>query len=224
VQPHLPERVATLFGRYRLGGQRTRVLRRIAAVALLIAAAALASISSPSATEGTAVLAAARDLPAGARLAEADVAVVAVRPPPDGLLDARHPDDLVGVSLSGPMRRGEIFTDARVVGSRGPDPGPGRAAVPVPLADGTVAALLEPGRHIVLVGVPGADGWSHPDDAAAAVRVLASDAVVLSVGEPSGGLGGGDRHRIVVVSVPAGDADAVTAAATAGAITVRFGP
>jgi hypothetical protein len=223
VQPRLPERVALLFGRYRLGGRRTRVLRRIVAVALLLAAAALASITPTSATEGTAVLAAAHDLPAGAQLAEGDIAVVSVRSPPDGLLDAQRPADVAGMLLSGPMRRGEILTDARVVGTRGPDPGPGRAAVPVPLADATVAALLAPGMHIVLVGVAGADDWSRPGEDAA-VHVLTPDAVVLSVGEPSGGIGGGNGSRIVVASVPAGDADAVTAAATAGAVTVRFGP
>lgn len=221
MQPHLPDRVATLLGRHRLGGRRTRVLRRLLAIGLLIAAGAVASISPTSATEGTAVLVATRDLPAGARLTGADIAVAAVRSPPDGLLDAGHPGDVAGAVLSGSMRRGEILTDARIVGDRGPDPGPGRAAVPVPLTDAAVAALLAPGSHVVLVGVPAADDWSSAGGGA--IEVLAADAVVLSVAEPAGGLGGVGAGRIAVISVPAAEADPVTAAAAAGAITVRFG-
>lgn len=224
MQPRLPDRVATILGRYRLGGRRTRVLRRLVAVALLIAAGAMASVTPTSSAGGTVVLAAARDLPAGAQLSEADISVVSVRSPPDGLLSAQHPRDVAGALLSGPIRRGEILTDARIVGDRGPDAGPGRAAVPVPLSDATVASLLAPGVHVVLVAVPDTDGWTQPGDAVAGVRVLADDAVVLSVAEPGGGIGSGNGGRIVVVSVPSGQADGVTAAAAAGAITVRFGP
>jgi Flp pilus assembly protein CpaB len=227
VQPHLPDRVATLLGRYRLGGRRTRALRRLVAVALLLTAGALASMPSTSAAAGTAVLIAARDLPAGTRLSGADIAVASVPSPPDGLLPARRPGDVAGAVLSGPMRRGEILTDARVVGDRGPDPGRGRAAVPVPLADPTVAALLAPGMHVVLVEVPG-DGWRSARGAGAPVdgggiEVLAADAVVLSVSEPSGGFGGASAGRVAVVSVPAAEADVVTAAAAAGGVTLRFG-
>lgn len=170
------------------------------------------------------MLAAARDLPAGAQLSEADISVISVRSPPDGLLSAQRPRDAVGALLSGPIRRGEILTDARIVGDRGPDAGPGRAAVPVPLADATVAGLLAPGVHVVLVAVPDTDGWTQPGDDVSAVHVLADDAVVLSVAEPGGGIGSGNGSRIVVVSVPAGEANSVTAAAAAGTVTVRFGP
>lgn len=225
VQPRLPARVATMLGRYRMGGRRTRVLRRLIAVTLLIAAGAMASMAPTSAAEGTAVLVVARDLPAGAELTDADIAVVSVRSPPDGPLPAGRPRDAVGALLSGPMRRGEILTDARIVGDRGPDPGPGRAAIPVPLTD-AAAALLVPGVHVVLVGVPDADGWSRADGVGdvPAVHTLAADAVVLSVAEPSSGIGGASGGRIVVVGVPAREADVVTAAAAAGTITVRFGP
>jgi pilus assembly protein CpaB len=223
VQPRLPDRVATLLGRYRLGGRRTRVVRRLVAVALLVAAAAMASLTPTSAAEGTAVLVAARDLPAGAQLSDADISVISVRSPPDGRLPAADGGAAVGAFLSGPMRRGEILTDARIVGDRGPDAGPGRAAVPIPLDDTTVAALLAPGVHVVLVAVPDSDEWSQANSAAAAVHVLAADAVVLSVAEPAGGIGGGSGSRVVVVSVPSGEADGVTAASAAGAVSIRFG-
>jgi Flp pilus assembly protein CpaB len=224
LQPHLPDRVATVLGRYRRGGRRTRVLRRLVAAALLVAAAAMASMTPTSAADGVAVLAAARDLPAGAQLTAADIAVISVRSPPDGLLPAQRPHDAIGALLSGPIRRGEILTDARIVGDRGPDPGPGHAAVPVSLSDATVAALLAPGVHVVLVAVPDTDAGMRPGGDVPAVRVLADDAVVLSVAERDSGIGSGNGSRIVVVSVPSDEADSVTAAAAAGAITVRFGP
>jgi hypothetical protein len=46
---------------------------------------------------------------------------------------------------------------------------------------------------------------------------------VLSVAEPAGGIGGGSGSRVVVVSVPSGEADGVTAASAAGAVSIRFG-
>lgn len=213
-----------MLGRYRLGGRRMRALRRLVALALLIGAAVTASLSPTPATEGAAVLVVARDLPTGTRLSDADISVTSVRSPPDGLLPPQHRRDVVGALLSGPMRRGEILTDARIVGDRGPDAGPGRAAVPVSLADATVAALLAPGVHVVLVAVAEADGGSPVGTGVPAVRVLAGDAVVLSVAEPTGRIGGGTGSRVVVVSVPSSEADGVTAAAAAGAVTVRFGP
>ncbi|MEO7126281.1 MAG: SAF domain-containing protein [Nakamurella sp.] len=241
LQPGLADRAASALLRLRPGGRRVRSLRRLIAVALLLAAGVMASISPTSATEGTDVLVSARDLPAGAILSAGDIKVRTVRTPPDGILAPQHRADLNGALLSSPVRRGEILTDARILGDRGPDPGPGRAAVPVPLADPTIAALLAPGMHVVLVWIPESDGWTeaaheadvhsgsaHEPVAAAGgsptVRVLAADAVVLSVPEPAGGSIGAVRNRVIVVGVPGDVADAVTAAAAAGSITIRFGP
>lgn len=219
LQPRLPARVAVLIGRYRITGRRIRSLRQLLALGLLVAAALMA-LTPKEADGGEAVLVAARDIPVGAELSEADLAIRSVRSPPQGVLRADARSEAIGGQVAGPVRRGEILTDARLVGDRGPDPGPGRTAVPVPLADPAIAALLTAGMHVALVGLSEqrAEGTSTPT-----VTVLAADAIVLSVSEPVGGFGGG-ATRIAVASVPNVSADAVTAAAAAGSITVRFGP
>lgn len=241
LQPRLADRAATALLRFQPGGRRVRSLRRLFAVALLVAAGIMASMSPTSAADGTDVLVTARDLPAGTSLSENDIGVRTVRSPPDGAISIRSRPDLAGALLSSPVRRGEILTDARIVGDRGPDPGPGRSAIPVSLADPTLAALLSPGMHVVLVRIPDSAGWAETGHAAEAsggasteldamgtksptVRVLAPDAVVLSVTEPAGGGMSGSRSRIIVVSVPGDVADVVTAAAAVGSITIRFGP
>jgi hypothetical protein len=112
--------------------------------------------------------------------------------------------------LAGPVRRGEILTDVRLIGADGPDPGPGRVAVPVHPDDSAVVGLVRPGMHIGLVGVT-ADGD---------VRALTGDAVVLSVQQSTSG---SEPGALVVVGVPRSAADAVTAMALTGHIGLRFG-
>lgn len=248
LQPRLPDRIATALSRFRPSGRRVRALRRLVAAALLVTAGVMAAMAPTPADEGTAVLAVVRDLPAGAALQPNDIEIAAVRSPPDGTLSPNGREDLGGTLLAGPVRRGEILTDARVLGDRGPDPGPGRAAVPVPFADPTIASLLAPGMHVVLArlpdrdrrpdavdasgfgadGRPGASARDSPESDLSAtspeVTVLAADAVVLSMADP--GVSGitGSQNRVVVVGVALDAADAVSAAAATGAITIRFGP
>jgi hypothetical protein len=221
VQPRLIDRVATLLGRYRLVRQRSRTVRRVVAVALLVAAAALATVPPPAGAGGIATLVTARDLPAGASLTAADVATRLLAEPPDGALTALPKGDSAPMVLSGPMRRGEALTDARILTDRGPDPGPGRAAIPVPLADAALIDLLRPGMRVVLVRLPHERVPLRADDSVGASPVSA-DAVVLSVPDPPTG-GFGATTRFAVVAVRSDVADAVTAAAALGTLTVRFG-
>ncbi len=133
---------------------------------------------------------------------------------PDGAL--RDPAAAVGRTLAAPVRRGELVTDVRLVTSAGPDPGPGRAAVPIHPADTATVDLLGPGMHVVIVTVTG-DAASHPADP----TVLAGDAVVLSIGAATGT----DRTtgRVVVVGVPTAEADRLAAAALDSELAIRFG-
>ena len=73
--------------------------------------------------------------------------------------------------LAGPARRGEVITDVRLAEPVGPDPGPGRVAVPVRPADPAIVDLLGPGMHVAVLVVSEAGEAS----------VLAADAVVLVV-------------------------------------------
>src|SRR5699024_8303069 len=115
---------------------------------------------------------------------------------------------LFGAVTSGPMRRGEAFTDARLVGDHGPDPGPGRTAVPIHLSDAAVTELLRPGMHIALVAA------TSPTDGDVAAHSVTSDAVVLSVtANTANTLDHAVSKNLVLVSVPSAVADAVTASA-----------
>jgi Flp pilus assembly protein CpaB len=149
-------------------------------VALLVAGAVGSAlyVVAPPGPALRAVLAAARDLPSGAALTAGDVA--AVRLPPDavpaGVLAPGVP--IEGLQLAGPMRRGELLTDVRILGAQlldalasgpggpdGPDgpsvpgaaarPSGDLVATPVRLADPGVAALLHAGQIVdVLAAAP----------------------------------------------------------------------
>lgn len=123
---------------------------------------------------------AARSLPAGHVLARADVTVARwpARLRPAGT--RAGPADLVGERLAGPIGRGEPLTLARVVGKDlTAGLASGTVAVPLPLADGTVAQLLHPGDYV--------DVLTSPDAPARAVSTVARHVLVLAVlADPDG--------------------------------------
>lgn len=207
-----------------MGGRRRRALRRLLAVTLLIAAGGLA-LAPDRATEGTSVLAAARDLPVGAVLTAADLRTVTVPAPPDGALPAAGAGDIAGRALASPVRRGETLTDVRILSDQGPDPGPGRVALPIPVSDQAVAGLLRPGMRITLVGVA-SDTNDIGGPSAPSVRAspLTDSAIVLAASADPDSAPGRGRAGTVLVSVPADAAPAVTAASVAEALLVQFGP
>ena len=180
---------------------------------LLFLAAGVVALARPGCQEqqqcGLDVLIAAHDMAAGATVAAADLSTSLLGQPPDGA--ATSESAVVGRVLSGPVRRGEVLTDARVVGDDGPDPGPGRVAVPLRPDDPATVDLLSPGMHVAIIAV-GRDGAAH---------TLADDAVVLAIpgaqGQP-----GRSAGRLVVLAVPTAAADLVAAAALTGAVTLRF--
>ncbi|HET9656327.1 MAG TPA: SAF domain-containing protein [Kineosporiaceae bacterium] len=191
----------------------TRHRRGLAAACAAGAVVTAVQAARPSPTPVDPVVVAGRDLPAGWQLTSADL-VTASWPRgtrPDGVLPAP-----VGRTLSGPLRRGEPVTDARLTG-----PGlltgqpPGTVAVTVRLTDPAGTVLLVPGRRVDLLGGPvggpatpsgmtAADLLPPPGDptapAATKAQLLAAGALVLAVpgtgaaaprtgeGDPSGGL------------------------------------
>ncbi len=211
LQHRLPERLFIALSRYRRGGRRTRTVRRIAALVLLVAAGAMATTSPSPAAAGTHVLVAARDLATGSILAAGDLRTVAVRAPPDGALQKDDPP--LGQVLAAPVRKGEIITDVRLLTGDGPLAGPGRSAVPVRPDDPDAVALLRPGMRVAAIGVD-TDGVAH---------TLTDDAIVLWVPAPEDASGGAAHGgRLVVLSVPESAADRVAAMAITGAIGIRF--
>jgi hypothetical protein len=206
LQPRWYDRIRQSLADRRRGGRFPRTIRRILAIALVLAAGVIA-LSPPAATGGEPVVALTRDLPIGARLESGDLQVVRATQVPDGAV--MDPTQIVGRELAGRARRGEVITDVRLIDPVGPDPGPGRVAVPVRPADPAIVDLLGPGMHVAVIAV-GEDGTAAP---------LATDAVVLVV---TADVDRRNTDRPIVLAVPSDSADRIVAAALAGTIALRF--
>ena len=186
---------------------RLRVLlwhARPALVLLALAAGAVWAVGrlAPGPPPATAVVVAARDVPAGSVLQAGDLRLA--RLPPDAAPDDPPGEgDLLGRTTRVDLVRGLAVVPALLEGERfGVDPPPGLVVVPVRLTGTDASALLRPGDRVDLVTLEAGDLWAEPADAAAepAVTVLAARALVLDVGgEPDGGLLGSAPADVVTV-------------------------
>ncbi|WP_433199081.1 SAF domain-containing protein [Nocardia sp. CA-107356] len=189
--------------------------RRLLATALIALAVILFLRGDPG-SERTDVVVAGRDLPPGHLLEAADLRST---PHESGTLPAGAVDNiatLVGATLTGAMRTGEVFTDLRIVGPRlaAGVTGAGDARiVPIRLADTAVAEILRAGDRVDVVAAEEQNAQSMRP-----ARLLALDAAVVLVSGP------GDRRgtpeRIVLVAMDAEHATAVAAASLRTALTV----
>lgn len=123
---------------------------------------------------------------------------------------------MVGATLAGPVRRGEILTDARVLGSRlaGLSAGPDARAVPLHLPDTAVLDLIRTGDVVDVLGAAASDAQARP-------RVVAANAVVVLVSAKSKTVGAGNE-RVVLVALPAAAAHALAGATLVQAVTLAI--
>src|SRR5690349_6837789 len=130
--------------------RRAVLARRRLLAALLTAVAVAAGLHAATAPPPAevAVTVAARDLPSGAVLTDADLRTVGFAP---GSVPSGAVAEAGGRTLAAPLRAGEPVTDVRLVGPALTEGYPGLAAVPVRLPDAGVAALLTVGDRIDLV-------------------------------------------------------------------------
>jgi Flp pilus assembly protein CpaB len=196
---------------------RTLAARRFAAGALVILAAVIALRSDPDG-DRTAIVVAARDLASGVELTADDVRLenrTAATIPEGAQSDVGA---VVGATLAGPARRGEVLTDVRVLGPRLAESvaGPDARIVPLPLAESALLDLIRPG-DVVDVLAAGAEG----NGTDARPQLVATDAVVVVVSEKPKGAGGGS-DRVVLVAVGAHAANDVAAAALLQKVTLTF--
>jgi Flp pilus assembly protein CpaB len=207
----------SLWGRlldgWRPDWSRTVAARRTAAAGLVVLAAVAAFRPDPG-EDRVDVVVAARDLRPGHALDTADVRVESRAAA--GVPDGAHVDPaaVVGATLAGPVRRGEVLTDVRVLGARSAEAaaGPNARLVPLRLEDPALVDLIRPG-DVVDVLVAGADG--------AAPEVVASGAVVVLVSPAGDGFGATDE-RVVLVATPARDATRAAGAALQRAVTLTL--
>ena len=127
-------------------------------------------------------------------------------------------DAVVGATLAGPARRGEVLTDVRVLGRGWPNRWRAR----------TLASFRcpSPTAHYWIWSAP-VTWWtcSPPapkrSGADARPQLVATDAVVVLVSEKPKGAGGGS-DRVVLVAVGAHAANDVAAAALLQTVTLTF--
>jgi pilus assembly protein CpaB len=179
--------------------------RRTVAALLAAAAAVLGLSATRPRAHGVRVLVAARDLTAGARLGSSDVTA---RVFPTGAVPSGLVARAEGRVLSGPMRRGEPLTDARVRAA-GPPADPGLVATPIRLADAAVARLLHPGDRVDVL----AAGGRPP------ARTVAAAVPVVAVPEPGSDIGEG---AIVVVRTDRRQAAVLAEAATDSRLSITI--
>jgi Flp pilus assembly protein CpaB len=194
---------------------RTVLARRVAAGALVLLAGLAALRSDPDGDRAE-VIVAARDLSPGVALTADDVRL-------EKRLAATVPDGsqsdlptVVGSTLAGPARRGEVLTDVRVLGSRLAEAtaGPDARIVPLHLADAALLDLVRPGDVVDILGATSADNDAEP-------KVVATDAVVVLVSaKPKGPSSGNDR--VVLVALPAAAANSVAGATLVQTVTLTL--
>ncbi len=194
----------------------TVAARRALAGVLVILAAAAAWRDDPRA-DHTDVVVTTRDLSPGTELTGEDV-VLETRTAstiPDG--SSVDIDSVVGATLAGPARRGEVVTDVRLLGPRLAESaaGPDARIVPLPLADPALVDLVRPGDVVDIVAAPAST------DAATEARLIATDAVVVLVSAKENGVAA-SGGRVVLVALPAAAAKTVAGAALVQTVTLTL--
>ncbi|MEV8147717.1 RcpC/CpaB family pilus assembly protein [Arthrobacter sp. NPDC080073] len=204
--------------RHRSFGSWLNRNRRLAVALLLcVAVGIVVHQLTPVSEQRATVLAAARDLPAGSTLTDSDLKALDVLPDgvPAGALTSGA--GYGGKQLASPLRKGQIPTDAQLLG-----PGlltgtaPATAAVPLRMADPASIQLISPGQ-LVNVVLTAADGFDGPDKKsellAATVPVLWTSAQGGKAGQ---WLGTNEADGLVVVAATPQQAEILAGASTRG--------
>lgn len=197
--------------------------RRVAAGGLVVLAG-IATLRSNPAGDYAQVVVADHDLRPGTALTADDVRL-------EKRLAATVPDGaraevgaVVGSTLAGPARRGEVLTDVRLLGSRladaaiGSKAGPGARIVPLHLADGALIDLVRAGDVVDVLAAP---ATGAPETSHAAPKVVATDAVVVLVSAKEK-LQAADGDRVVLVALPARVANTVAGSALGQTVTLTL--
>ena len=194
---------------------RSVLARRIMAGGLVLLAGVAALRPDPADSRRD-VIVAAHDLSPGVVLAADAVRTVtrAAGPVPEGAVTGLSA--IVGATLAGPARSGEVLTDARVLGPRlaGLTIGPNARIVPLRLADAAVLDLIRPGDVVDVLGAPSAVSEVEP-------RLVASNAVVVLVSAKQTN-SATDRERVVLVALPAVAANALAGATLVETVTLTI--
>ncbi|OBF19740.1 SAF domain-containing protein [Mycobacterium sp. ACS4331] len=189
--------------------------RRLAAAGLVLLAGVAVVRDNPDADLTTVVIAA-RDLTPGTPVSADDLHVESrsAATLPDGA--QVETATVLGATVAGPVRRGEVLTDVRLLGSRLAESatGPDARIVPLHLADNAVLDVIRSGDVVDILAAPHAESDSVP-------KVIATDAIVVLVSAAPQGPGQ-TRDRVVLVALPSGPANTVAGAALVQSLTLTL--
>jgi Flp pilus assembly protein CpaB len=216
LNPALLRRISTSL---RPDWTRTVLARRVAAGGLVVLAGIAALRSNPDG-DRVEVVVTTRDLTPGAALTPDDVRVekrLATTLPDGSQADVGA---VLGSTLAGPTRRGEVLTDVRLLGSRLAEStaGPGARIVPLHLADSALIDLVRAGDVVDVLAAPPTD--AQPGTQAVS-KVVATDAVVVLVSSKQKAQAG-DGDRVVLVALPARVANTVAGSVLGQAVTLTL--
>lgn len=183
--------------------------RALAAALAGLGVLLLATQLAPTPPPGTDVVVTTRAVAAGDVLKASDVRVMELQP--SSLPDSDLPgiDDVVGATVASNVAANSVLQPGMLAVAT--DVAPGRALVPVAIADEQLAGLLVPGTRVSLVHA--SDGF----------EVVTDDALVTALPaarEPSGLAVGGTRAPLVLVDVPREIAPEVASLGQYGALGV----
>lgn len=194
--------------------------RRVAAAAAIgTAVIILAWVLVPTTDDGVDVLVAAKDIPAGAKIAAGDLQI---RSFPERLAPRKHFDSPTAVTgktaahqiaVALPLTPDVIMTPGS---AKLPD---GNVLVPVSLPDTAVAAVLETGHRVRVYSAAGESARSDDkldDNLHSDSQVLVSNAVITAIRKPDSGGLTGEASTVVTLSVPENRAAKLAATAAGG--------
>ena len=212
LNPTLPSRISQWL---RPDWSRTVLARRVVAGGLVLLAAVAALRPDPDGDHARVVVAT-RDLSPGTELTADDLRLETRLAPaiPDGAQSDIN--TVVGSTLTGPARRGEVLTDVRLLGRRLAESsaGPNARIVPVHPADSALLDLVHAGDVVDVVAA--SEGSAQP-----ASHVVATDAIVILVSAKQKAQGA-TNDRLVLIALPAASANAVAGAALLQSVTLTL--
>ncbi len=193
---------------------------------------ALAHAVAPPEVVTTDVFVAARDLPSGVSLQEADLERRSLQDsalPPNAVTDVTG---LINHVLTAGIQTGEIFTRTRVLSRKGTSESGevGLLSTPVRVADTGAVALLEPGDHVDVLATTG--GLDASNSAPAPATLVAIDATVVSIPQtrtdpnrgPFGSTGSAavasQSGALIVIATTLATARALAAAGARGQLSI----
>ncbi|KJF21367.1 flagellar biosynthesis protein FlgA [Rhodococcus sp. AD45-ID] len=199
---------------------RGSAVRKIAALTLAVLGIALLFRGDPD-SDTVQVVTAARDVAPGQLVTDDDLGISEFSADhlPDGTLTDFA--DVVGSTVAGPVRRGEIVTDVRVLGSRLARESTGTddaRIVPVRLADAAVSDIVRSGDIVDVLTVEADTPNEQTNDNNP--TILASGAVVVMVTAAESTRN--QQEQVIMLALPTEAATRVAAASLVNAITVTF--